>query len=86
VAGLGASITSTADMGKTTIVRSHIPQTDINVESIAFIVSHPVKREIFVADFRDRIVHHWLINKLNPLFEAALFTTVTPAVWAKAHI
>jgi hypothetical protein len=28
-----------------------------------------VKREIFAADFRDRVVHHWLINKLNPLFE-----------------
>lgn len=38
-------------------------------KSIAFIVNHPVKREIFAADFRDRIVHHWLINKLNPLFE-----------------
>ena len=38
-------------------------------KSIAFIVSHPVKREIFAADFRDRIVHHWLINKLNPLFD-----------------
>jgi len=40
-------------------------------KSIAFIVNHPVKREIFAADFRDRIVHHWLIAKLNPLFEAA---------------
>jgi hypothetical protein len=28
-----------------------------------------VKREIFAADFRDRVVHHWLINKLNPFFE-----------------
>lgn len=37
--------------------------------SIAFIVYKPVKREIFAADFRDRVVHHWLINKLNPLFE-----------------
>ncbi|MCL2040754.1 MAG: reverse transcriptase/maturase family protein [Bacteroidales bacterium] len=37
--------------------------------SIAFIVEKPVKREIFAADFRDRIVHHWLVNKLNPLFE-----------------
>jgi RNA-directed DNA polymerase len=33
--------------------------------SIAFIVNKPVKREIFAADFRDRVVHHWLINKLN---------------------
>ena len=37
--------------------------------SIAFIVNNPVKREIFAADFRDRVVHHWLIAKLNPLFE-----------------
>jgi len=36
---------------------------------IAFIVNKPVKREIFASDFRDRVVHHWLINKLNPLFE-----------------
>ena len=38
-------------------------------KSIAFIVNKPVKREIFAADFRDRVVHHWLIAKLNPLFE-----------------
>ena len=37
--------------------------------SIAFIVNQPVKREIFAADIRDRVVHHLLINKLNPLFE-----------------
>ena len=39
-------------------------------KSIAFIVNKPVKREIFAADFRDRIVHHLVINKLMPLFEA----------------
>ena len=38
-------------------------------KSIAFIVDKPVKREIFAADFRDRVVHHLLVNKLNPLFE-----------------
>jgi RNA-directed DNA polymerase len=37
--------------------------------SIAFIVNKPVKREIFAADFRDRVVHHLIINKLNPFFE-----------------
>jgi retron-type reverse transcriptase len=37
--------------------------------SIAFIVKKPVFREIFAADFRDRVVHHLIINKLNPLFE-----------------
>ena len=37
--------------------------------SIAFVINNPVKREIFAADFRDRVVHHLIINKLNPLFE-----------------
>lgn len=37
--------------------------------SIAFIVERPVKREIFAADFRDRVVHHLLINKFLYLFE-----------------
>lgn len=37
--------------------------------SICFIVNNPVKREIFAADFRDRVVHHLLFNYLNPLFE-----------------
>ncbi len=37
--------------------------------SLAFIIDKPVKREIFAADFRDRVVHHLLINKLNPYFE-----------------
>jgi RNA-directed DNA polymerase len=36
-------------------------------KSIAFIVHKPVQREIFAADFRDRVVHHLIINKLNPL-------------------
>lgn len=40
-------------------------------KSIAFIIDRPVKREIFAADFRDRVVHHLIINKLNPLFEKA---------------
>jgi hypothetical protein len=38
-------------------------------KSIAFIVNKPVTREIFAADFRDRIVHHLVIGKLNQLFE-----------------
>ena len=37
--------------------------------SIAFIVDKPVKREIFAADFRDRVVHNLVIGKLNHLFE-----------------
>lgn len=38
--------------------------------SIAFMVFKPVKREVFAADFRDRVVHHLIINKLMYLFEA----------------
>lgn len=39
-------------------------------KSIAFIVDRPVKREIFAGDFRDRIVHHFIVNELNPIFES----------------
>jgi RNA-directed DNA polymerase len=37
--------------------------------SICFIVDRPVKREVFAADFRDRVMHHLLFNYLAPLFE-----------------
>lgn len=37
--------------------------------SICFIVDKPVKREIFAASFRDRIVHHFIYNYISPLFE-----------------
>ena len=38
-------------------------------QSICFIVDKPVKREIFAADFRDRVVHHLIFNCINPIFE-----------------
>ena len=38
-------------------------------QSTIFIIEKPVKREICAADFRDRIVHHYIANKLNPYFE-----------------
>ena len=37
--------------------------------SICFIVDHPVKREIFAADFRDRVIHHLIFNYLSPFYE-----------------
>ena len=37
--------------------------------SIAFIVTKPVKREVFAADFRDRIVHHLIAGKIMDLLE-----------------
>ena len=37
--------------------------------SRSFVLSWPVYREIFAAQFRDRIVHHWWAARVNPLFE-----------------
>lgn len=38
-------------------------------KSIAFVVTFPVYREVFAADFMDRIVHHLVIKELMPYFE-----------------
>lgn len=38
--------------------------------SIAFLVKKPKQREIFAADFRDRVVHHILVGHLEPAWEA----------------
>jgi retron-type reverse transcriptase len=37
--------------------------------SICFVTDGPKPREVFAADFRDRIVHHVLISQLEPVFE-----------------
>ncbi len=37
--------------------------------SISFIVNNPVKREIFAAGFRDRVVHHLIFNHINPILD-----------------
>ena len=39
--------------------------------SICFVVDKPVKREIFAADFRDRVIHHLIFNYINPYFDKA---------------
>jgi retron-type reverse transcriptase len=36
---------------------------------IAFIIHKPVMREIFAADFRDRVIHHFIYNYISPVFE-----------------
>lgn len=38
--------------------------------STCFVVTNPVPREIFAANFRDRVVHHWVCMRVNPMFEA----------------
>jgi len=37
--------------------------------SICFINKYPVKREIFAADFRDRVIHHLIYNYINHIFD-----------------
>jgi len=37
--------------------------------SICFVIFRPVQREVFAADFRDRIVHHLIYNYISPFFE-----------------
>jgi RNA-directed DNA polymerase len=37
--------------------------------SLAFLVTKPKPREIFAADFRDRVVHHLLVGHLEPRWE-----------------
>ena len=38
-------------------------------KSICFVVTSPTPREVFAADFKDRIVHHLLVNYLEPIWE-----------------
>lgn len=37
-----------------------------------FIIDKPVKREVFAASFKDRIVHHLIVNAINPFIEKRL--------------
>ena len=43
--------------------------------SIAFIIHKPVMREIFAADFTDRIVHHLLYRCIYPVIDRKLRNT-----------
>lgn len=39
--------------------------------SICFVVTRPKPREVWAADFRDRVVHHLLYNHISPRFYAS---------------
>ena len=43
-----------------------------------FFIYEPKKRLISAADFRDRVVHHMLINVIGPLFERRFISTPNP--------
>ncbi len=42
--------------------------------STCFCVTRPKLREVFAANFRDRIVQHWLCLRLEPLFEQRFYS------------
>lgn len=42
--------------------------------SICFVITHPKPREVWAADFRDRVVHHLLYNHIAPRFLASFVT------------
>ncbi|WP_343728492.1 RNA-directed DNA polymerase [Duganella sp.] len=42
--------------------------------SICFVVTRPKAREVWAAEFRDRIVHHLLYNHISPRFHASFIS------------
>lgn len=40
--------------------------------SICFVVTRPKARKVWAADFRDRVAHHLLYNRISPRFYASL--------------
>ena len=42
--------------------------------SICFVITRPKPREVWAADFRDRIVHHLLYNRIAPRFYASFIS------------
>jgi hypothetical protein len=38
-------------------------------KSICFLAHSPKLREVFAADFKDRVVHHILVNEIEPFYE-----------------
>lgn len=44
--------------------RTYVPRP-----GFVFMISVPVKREVFASEFRDRIVQHLLFDFLEPVFE-----------------
>lgn len=50
--------------------------------SIYFIQKHPIKREVFAWDFRDRVVHHLVYNYISPIFEKDfIYDSYSCRVW-----
>ena len=54
------------------LARTVIDGTYAMRPSICFLVSSPVMREIIAAEFRDRIIHHYIFDYMNPFLEREL--------------
>ena len=52
-----------------TLQRELVRHTYLPSRSLLFAVTYPKLREVFAADFRDRIVHHLLVSALEPYYE-----------------
>lgn len=48
--------------------------------SICFVVTHPRAREVWAADFRDRVVHHLLYNAIAPRFLASFIANTAACI------
>jgi retron-type reverse transcriptase len=53
-----------ADLGETLSEGTYKPS-----RSVCFVAKQPKHREIFAADFRDRVVHHLLVPHIEKIFE-----------------
>ena len=51
------------------LVREVNNRTYYPSRSIAFVVTRPKYREVFAADFRDRILHHYIALRIVPIME-----------------
>jgi RNA-directed DNA polymerase len=59
--------TNIYDLAKTIYKRQYAPKP-----CIAFIINQPVMREIFAADFSDRIIHHLIYRCIYPIIDRKL--------------
>lgn len=55
----------------TTLYDELISDTYSPGKSICFVITRPKPREVWAADFRDRIVHHLFYNRVSPRFYAS---------------
>ncbi|MGA1864331.1 MAG: hypothetical protein ACMUHX_04650 [bacterium] len=52
---------------------------------VCFVITKPKLREIFAADFRNRMLHHILVNALEGCGSPALFMIHMPAERGMEH-